>query len=49
MIKNIFICWFQGFDNAPEIVKNCLKSWYHYNPDWNIIEIDDNSLKKYMN
>ena len=49
MIKNIFICWFQGFDNAPEIVKNCLKSWYHYNPDWNIIQIDDNSLKKYIN
>lgn len=41
MIKTIFIAWFQGFDNAPDVVKMCLRSWKHYNPDWNIICIDD--------
>ena len=33
----IYILWFQGFDNAPLLVKNCVQSWKHYNPDWNIV------------
>ncbi len=24
--KNIFVCWFQGENNAPDIVKNCIQS-----------------------
>lgn len=48
MIKTIFILWFQGFDNAPEIVKRCLQSWIYYNPDWNIIKLDDSNLQKYI-
>ena len=24
--KNIFVCWFQGENNAPELVKNCIMS-----------------------
>jgi hypothetical protein len=49
MIKTIFILWFQGFDNAPEIVKECVNSWKYYNPDWNIVLIDNNNLINYIN
>jgi len=48
MIKDIYILWFQGFDNAPIVVKKCLASWKHHNPDWNIIELDDTNLSKYI-
>ena len=48
MIKEIFILWFQGFNNAPDIVKKCLKSWLYYNSDWNINIIDDSNLKNYI-
>ena len=48
MIKNIYILWFQGFDNAPEIVKKCVQSWRFYNPDWNIITLDDSNLHQYI-
>lgn len=49
MIKNIYILWLQGFNNAPHIVKKCVQSWKYYNPDWNIILLDIKSLKNYIN
>lgn len=49
MIKNIFICWFQGVDNAPDIVKNCIASWKYYNNDWNIILLDNTNIIHYVN
>lgn len=49
MIKTIYILWFQGFDKAPEIVKMCVNSWKYYNPDWDIVLIDNNNLKNYVN
>jgi hypothetical protein len=49
MIKTIYILWFQGFDNAPEIIKQCVNSWKYYNPDWNIILLDNNNLRNYIN
>ena len=48
MIKTIYILWFQGFENAPDIVKNCVNSWKYYNPDWNIILLDNNNLNQYI-
>jgi hypothetical protein len=48
MIKNIFILWFQGFEQAPEIVKNCLNSWIHYNPDWKVIQLDSSNLHEWI-
>ena len=47
--KQIFILWFQGFENAPLIVKKCLFSWKLKNPNWKIIELDNNNLSKYIN
>jgi hypothetical protein len=46
--KNIFILWYQGFDNAPFIVKKCLKSWKDKNPGWNIIELHQNNLANWI-
>lgn len=48
MNKTIFILWFQGFENAPEVVKTCLKSWKRYNKNWNIIELTNDNLDKYV-
>jgi hypothetical protein len=48
MIKTIYILWFQGFDNAPELIQKCIHSWKFYNPDWNIILIDDTNLHHYI-
>jgi hypothetical protein len=48
MIKTIYILWFQGFDNSPEIVKRCINSWKYYNPDWNIVLLDENNLRDYV-
>ena len=33
----IWICWFQGMENAPEIVKKCYKSVVENNPDKEVI------------
>ena len=48
MNKIIFILWFQGFENAPELVKKCLQSWEFHNPDWNIIKLNNNNLGNYI-
>lgn len=45
--KNIFIFWWDGFDNAPYIVKKCRESVYKYYSDFNIIDIDKNNYNKY--
>lgn len=47
--KNIYICWCQGFKNAPDIIKLCLNRWKVMNPTWNIIELDDTNIHKWVN
>lgn len=49
MIKTLYICWLQGFNKAPNIVKRCVQSWKYYNPDWTIVLLDNTNLKKYVN
>lgn len=48
MIKNIYILWFQGFSNSPDIIKKCVESCKYYNSDWNIILLDNNNLHNYV-
>jgi hypothetical protein len=48
MIKQLYILWFQGFENAPLVVKHCLTFWKHQNPDWSIIVLDDTNLRYYI-
>ena len=48
MIKIIYLLWLQGFDNAPEIVKKCLRSCLYYNHDWKIILLDNENISQYI-
>jgi hypothetical protein len=48
MIKNIFLYWAQGFENAPEVVQKCLSSWKMRNPTWTIHELDDSNISNYI-
>lgn len=45
---NIFMFWWDGFDNAPELVKLCKsKLTEYYEKDFNIIFLDKNNLDKF--
>jgi hypothetical protein len=46
--KSIYILWLQGIDQAPLLVKRCVHSWRHYNPDWNVILLNQSTLKDYL-
>lgn len=48
MNKVIWICWLQGWNNAPWIVRKCLASWQLHNPDWDIRALDASSLQRYI-
>lgn len=48
MIKNIFIYWNRGFNDCPDMVKKCLSSCKKYNSNYNIVELDDQNIKKYI-
>lgn len=41
MIRHLYILWFQGFDQAPEIVQACVQSWIVMNPTWTVHLLDD--------
>lgn len=46
--NKIWICWFQGFDNAPNIVKKCVKSILENKPEsYDVIFIAKNNLDNY--
>ena len=38
MSQPIFLYWHQGWDNAPELVQRCAKSWIHHhsNTEWEV-------------
>lgn len=46
--KKIWICWLQGIDNAPHIVKKCFQSVCDNLSDNEIILIDCNNMKNYI-
>ena len=47
--KIIWMYWHQGWDKAPTLVKQCKKSWLHYNPDYEIRFLDKKSILPYFN
>ena len=47
MNKTIWINWFQGWDNAPEITHKCVESWKYYNPEWNIVLLSNDNYSQY--
>lgn len=45
---NIWICWLQGMENAPALVKKCVASVYKYMPDFDIHVITAENIKSYI-
>lgn len=45
----IWVCWWQGINNAPEIVKKCVTSIKLNSNGHRVIVIDENNFNKYVN
>lgn len=45
--NNVFVFWWDGFDNAPVIVKKCLESVEKYYSNAKIYQIDKTNYQKY--
>lgn len=46
--KIIWTLWFQGFENAPLLVKKCMATWEKHNPNWTIRYLTNENLSQYM-
>jgi hypothetical protein len=46
--RTVWMLWLQGFENAPEIVQVCLRSWKKRNPTWRVVELSDENLSDYI-
>lgn len=46
--KDIWICWLQGEENAPTLVKQCISSVRKYMSDYNIHIITASNLEEYI-
>lgn len=46
--NNIWICWWQGIDYAPELVKKCVESVFTYMPDKEIHIITRENYQSYV-
>ena len=47
--KTVWIFWWQGIENAPELVKVCYRSVVKNMKDWDIILITQDNYKEYTN
>ena len=45
--RTVWALWFQGEENAPEIVRCCLESWRRLNPGWQVVVLDRGTLGRY--
>lgn len=45
----VWVCWWQGIENAPEIVKKCIESVQNHVGKDNVIIITDENVKNYVN
>lgn len=46
--NKIWVCWFQGMDNAPELVKKCYQSVVEKNPDKDVTVITSENMGDYV-
>lgn len=47
--NKIWICWWQGYNNAPELVKRCIDSIKKYSGSYEVILIDESNYKDFIN
>ena len=48
MSNTIWVCWLQGFENAPKLVSKCYKRLLQMSNSHPVIAIDLNNIKKYI-
>lgn len=46
--NKIWICWFQGMENAPELVQKCYQSVVENNPDKEVVVITSKNMDDYV-
>ncbi|MCU6368710.1 capsular polysaccharide synthesis protein [Enterobacter quasiroggenkampii] len=46
--RMVWICWFQGLDSAPELVKRCIASIQRNTPDAQVIILTDKNIPDYL-
>lgn len=46
--KIIWICWFQGVESAPDLVKRCIESVQHHVSDAEVILLNDDNIPKFL-
>ncbi len=44
----VWVCWLQGIENAPELVKSCIKTIKNNFKDKQVIVLTNENLKKYV-
>lgn len=44
----VWILWFQGEENAPEIVRCCIASWRALNPEWQVVVLNRQTFSNYI-
>jgi len=49
LVKNIFIGWQQGIENAPPVVVDAVNSWVKNNPAWNVTILSDENEELFLN
>ena len=46
--NTIWICWFQGMENAPNLVKKCYQSVIRNNPDKRVVVLTEKNINEYV-
>ncbi|MEM9822418.1 MAG: capsular polysaccharide synthesis protein, partial [Bacteroidota bacterium] len=46
--RKIWFLWLQGFDQMPELVSKCYRSWCKHHPDWEVIFLDENNVTQFI-
>ena len=46
--KQVWICWLQGMENAPQIVQDCYASVCYWMKDWKITVITADNMNEYV-
>lgn len=46
--KQVWICWLQGMENAPQIVRDCYASVCYWMKDWKITVITTDNMNEYV-
>ena len=46
--NKIWICWFQGIENAPNLVKQCYQSVVNNNPNREVVLLTEDNIDKYV-